>query len=157
MHPFPHHYLVRASAAPDGDIVIHSDGVSQLATAAPAEFDGPGDRWSPETLLVAAAADCFALTFRGIARISRLPWVSLCCEVEGVLERVDHVSQFTGFIVRARVRVPDGTDVEHARRVIIRAEQTCLVTNSLRGGVQLEAEVETVSGVPQGPPECVSA
>jgi hypothetical protein len=33
-----------------------------LQSAAPAEFDGPGNRWSPETLLVGAVPDCFILT-----------------------------------------------------------------------------------------------
>ena len=53
MHPYPHLYTVQALAARDGDVTLNSTGLPALATAPPAEFDGPGDRWSPETLLAA--------------------------------------------------------------------------------------------------------
>jgi len=148
MHEFPHHYSVAASANPDGEVALESDRLPPLASAPPAEFDGPGDRWSPETLLAAAVADCFILTFRSIARASKLSWISLRCEVVGTLDRIERVTQFTSFHVRASLRVPAGGNAEQARRLMERAEQTCLVTNSLRGTVHLEAEVE-VAGVPQ--------
>jgi organic hydroperoxide reductase OsmC/OhrA len=142
MQTFPHRYSVTAFATERGDITLEADGLPVLHTAAPAEFDGPGDRWSPETLLVASVADCFALTFRGIARVSKLPWLSLSCDVTGVLDRVERTSQFTGFTLHARVRVPDKASEPLARRVVERAEQTCLVSNSLKGGARVEADVE---------------
>lgn len=146
MHPLPHRYSVSARASANGDVALHSDRLPSLASAPPAEFDGPGDRWSPETLLVAAVADCFVLTFRAVARAAKLPWTSLDCEVEGTLERVERVTQFTGFHVRARLRVPDGTSEEQALRLMERAEQTCLVTNSLKAATHLEAVVDTAGG-----------
>jgi peroxiredoxin-like protein len=142
MQDYPHHYRASASAEAEGEISVESAGLPTLASAPPAEFGGPGDRWSPETLLVAAVADCFILTFRAIARASKLPWLSLRCEAEGTLERVERVTQFTGFLVRAALRVPAGTDEERARRLLERAERSCLVTNSLKGSSHLEAEVE---------------
>jgi hypothetical protein len=33
----------------------------------PREFDGRGNQWSPESLLAAALADCFVLSFRAVA------------------------------------------------------------------------------------------
>jgi organic hydroperoxide reductase OsmC/OhrA len=142
MQEFPHRYVVAAVANPEGDVDLQSDRLSSLASAPPAAFGGPGDLWSPETLLVAAVADCFVLTFRAIARVSKLPWLSLRCEVEGTLDRVERVSQFTGFLIRATLRVPPGTNEEQATRLLARAEQSCLVTNSLKGAAHLEAEVE---------------
>jgi uncharacterized OsmC-like protein len=91
---------------------------------------------------VAAVADCFVLTFRAIAAFSRLPWVSLTCEVSGTVDRVDRVTQFTGFDVRARLRVAAGADVEQARRLLTKAEQTCLVTQSLKAAAHLDASVD---------------
>lgn len=142
MHPFPHRYTVETSVTADSDVTLSSRGLPPLSTATPVEFEGPGDRWSPETLLVAAVADCFAITFRGIARASKLPWLSLSCEVEGTLTRVDRVTQFTEFVVRARLQVPDGTHEEQAHRILAKAEETCLITRSLTGTTRLEAEVE---------------
>lgn len=144
MEPFPHHYTVTASANVEGDVAIDAQRLPRLVTATPTEFGGPGDRWSPETLLVAAVADCFVLTFRGIAAISKLSWISLDCEVTGSLNRVEHVTQFTGFVLRARLKVSPETNREQALRILTKAEQTCLVTNSLKAKCQLEAEVDVV-------------
>lgn len=145
MHEFPHHYAVTAVADPESDVTLESGGLPALPSAPPAEFGGPGTRWSPETLLVAAVVDCFVLTFRAIARASKLPWTSLTCEATGVLDRVERVTQFTGFQIRARLSVPAGVNVEQAQRLLVRAEQTCLVTNSLKATSHLEASVEVVA------------
>jgi peroxiredoxin-like protein len=145
MHPFPHHYAVAATAQPTGDVTLTGERLPEMASAPPAEFGGPGDRWSPETLLVAAVADCFILTFRAIAGLSQLTWTSLACEVDGTVDRVERVTQFTAIRVRAHLVVPAGTDEERARRVLVKAEETCLVTNSLKVAPHLEATVEVAS------------
>jgi organic hydroperoxide reductase OsmC/OhrA len=140
----PHHYSIAASASVEGDVTLEGARLPPLRSAPPAEFGGPGDRWSPETLLVASIADCFVLTFRAIARLSKLPWISLTCDVAGTVDRVERVTQFTTFLVRARLRVPAGTNQEQAERLLARAEQTCLVSNSLKAESHLEASVEVV-------------
>lgn len=142
MQDFPHVYVVRASAAVEGEVALESTGIPRLIAAPPAEFGGPGNQWSPETLLVAAVSNCFVLSFRAIARASEVSWQALHCEAEGTLERVDRVTQFTRFVVRARLHVPADTDEEKARRVLARAEQSCLITNSLKAPSHLEASIE---------------
>ena len=144
MHDFPHHYRVAASADAEGDVSLTSEGLETILSLPPREFGGPGDRWSPETLLVAAVADCFILSFRAIARASKLSWIALRCEVEGVLRRQDGITKFTGFNVRATLDVPSGTNQERAQRLMTKAEQTCLITNSLSGPAHLEAVVNEV-------------
>ena len=147
MHAFPHRYSVSAAAVVEGDVTLEGERLPSLHSAPPTEFGGPGDRWSPETLLVAAVADCFVLTFRSIAHLSRLPWISVTCDVEGVVDRLERVTQFTGFVVRARLRVPAGTNEEQARRLLAKAEDTCLVTNSLKVKAHLEIEIEVAPAV----------
>jgi organic hydroperoxide reductase OsmC/OhrA len=142
MQAFPHHYTVAASATPTDEVMLDSGTLPSMRSALPAEFGGPGDRWSPETLLVAAVADCFVLTFRAIAGFSRLTWISLACDVSGTVDRVDRVTQFTRFDVRARLRVPAGTSEEQALRLLTKAEETCLVTRSLKATSHLGATVD---------------
>jgi len=141
MQQFPHHYKVAAAADPDGEISLECEGLETIASVAPVEFDGPGGKWSPETLLTAAVADCFILTFRAIARASKLEWTSLECEVEGTLDRREHVTLFTGFTLQATLAVPPGTDEERAHRLLEKAEAGCLVTNSLSAETHLDATV----------------
>jgi len=141
MHPYPHHYRVAARAEPGGDVSVSAQDLPTLTTNAPIEFDGPGGRWSPEGLLTAAVADCFVLTFRAIARASKLNWSGLEVETEGTLERIEGVSRFTNFEVTARLKVPPGTDSARAQKLLEKAEATCLITNSLSAKRHLNATV----------------
>ena len=141
MQELPHHYHVHASAEAEGNIALKAEDLPQLVTAPPAEFGGPGDQWSPETLLVGAVADCFILTFRAIARASKLEWTDMECSAEGLLERVERVTRFTTFTVRANLTVPAGTDPDKARRLLEKSEEACLITRSLLAETHLEAEV----------------
>jgi organic hydroperoxide reductase OsmC/OhrA len=141
VHPYPHLYIAGAAAGPSGNVSVTSPGLPEIATAPPAEFDGPGDVWSPEALLCASVADCFILTFRALAAGSKFEWTDLQCRVEGVLERADGVTQFTRYTTHATLTIPPGGDVAKARTLMERAEHRCLVANSLRGSRALVAEV----------------
>ena len=141
MHPYPHVYTAAASGRPEGTVALTSPSLPEITTAPPPEFDGPGDVWSPETLLCASLADCFVLSFRAIASASKLEWGELACRVEGVLERVDGVTQFTEYTTFARLKVSLGSDAAKAHRLLEKAEHLCLISNSLRGKRTLVAEV----------------
>ena len=148
MQKYPHHYRVTAAGRAEGEVLLDSPRLPSLTTAPPEEFGGPGDRWSPETLLVAAIADCFILSFRGVARNAKLPWLSLRCEVDGTLERAERGTCFTRFRLDARLDVPAGTNLDDARRALERAEEGCLISNSLTGETHLDAQI-TVAGEPR--------
>ncbi len=141
MHPYPHLYTAGAAAAPTGLVAVNSPQLPPIQSASPPEFDGPGGVWSPETLLCAALADCFILTFRAISRTGQLKWLHLECQMQGVLERVEKVPQFTRFTNTVKLIVAPGSDVAAARRLLEQAERGCLIANSLRGTRELAAEV----------------
>ncbi|TGD74299.1 OsmC family peroxiredoxin [Mangrovimicrobium sediminis] len=143
MQDLPHHYSVSAEAESEGNICLKGENLPQLISAGPAEFGGPGDQWSPEHLLVASVADCFILTFRAIARASRLEWTSLEASAEGVLDKVGRGMEFTAFTVRASLALPAGGDVDKARKMLEKSEANCLVTNSMKAPCHLEAEITT--------------
>jgi organic hydroperoxide reductase OsmC/OhrA len=144
MHPFPHHYFVNAVVRPVGDVPLSAEGVRIIESAPPKEFDGPGNQWSPEGLLTAAVADCFALGFRAIAAASKFSWTNLEARTQGTLDRVEGKVRFIRFATHAKLQVPPGADVERAKRLLEKAELTCLVANSLTGERQLTVEVAVV-------------
>jgi peroxiredoxin-like protein len=145
MHPFPHRYTVNAAVRPDGDVPLSTEGVRVIESSPPKEFDGPGNQWSPEGLLTAAVADCFALGFRAIAQASKFEWRHLDVRTEGTLERVDGKMLFTRFDTHARLQVAAGADVERAKKLLGKAESTCLIANSLSGERHLTVEVSVSS------------
>jgi len=141
MEPLPHHYDVTVTANELGPAQITCPGPGVIASEPPPQFDGSGNFWSPETLTVAAVADCLVLTFRAIANVSQLRWTTLVCDGKGTVDRTDAVTRFTGIQLHARLVVPKGTDREKARRVLEKAEQACLVGNSLKFQPILQADV----------------
>ncbi len=142
MQDLPHHYRVLASAEGAANVTLSSAGLPDLETAGPPEFGGPGDVWSPETLLVGAVADCFVLSFRAIARTARLDWISLTCDVEGELDKIEKLTQFTGFKVKATLKIPADGNEKKAHTILEKAEKYCLITNSMKANSHLEAQVE---------------
>lgn len=149
MQDYPHHYVVAASSRSESNVELASPGLENLDSAGPAEFGGPGDLWSPETLLVASVADCLILSFRAIARASKLEWTSLSCDAVGTLERIDKVTQFTEFKLKVTLEIPDTAKEDRARRLLDKAEHSCLITNSLRAPTSMEADVRTSATVSQ--------
>ena len=144
MKPFPHQYTVTVSGAPDNNLSAVTENVPALAVAPPVEFDGPGDQWTPEALLMAAIANCFVLSFRAIAKASGLEWTAIDCASEGTLDKVERRVLFTEVFTRAKLQVPAGTDIETATRLLNKAEQTCFVSNSLSCSKHFSCEVEVV-------------
>lgn len=141
MQQLPHRYTVSAQAGTNSNVELSGEGLPNIESAPPAEFGGPGNLWSPESLLVAAIADCFVLSFTAIARASKFEWTSLTCRVEGVLDRVESVTRFTEFSVHAELDAPAGSDERMAKRLLEKAERSCLITNSLNSDVHLQANV----------------
>lgn len=140
MKPLPHRYEVRITGGPEGYARLSSPGVPELRTAAPAEFDGPGDAWSPEQLLLAAVQACFLLTFRAVAKASGLDVTALSVDAEGVVDRANGVTRFTEIVLRPRLALPAGVDTVRVRRALEKAERACLVSASLATPIRLEPE-----------------
>jgi peroxiredoxin-like protein len=141
MKPLPHHYNVSVAGQAQGSFELSSGGLQPLRSAPPAEFGGPGDLWSPETLLLGAVADCFVLTFKAIAAAAKMKWTNIHCDTEGTLDRAEDAIRFTEIALRVRLEISRETDPERARRMLEKAGKGCLVGNSLRFHPKLDCEV----------------
>lgn len=141
MKPLPHHYEVHLTGGPSGYAQLSAGGLPELRTEAPADYDGPGDAWSPEHLLLAAVQSCFLLTLRAIARVSKIELNGLELDAVGTVDRQDGVTRFTEIVLRPRLTVAAGTDRERALRVLEKSEKGCLVAASLSTPVRMEPEI----------------
>ena len=141
MQPLPHRYEVHLTAAASGYAQLSSAGIPDLSTEAPADYDGPGDAWSPEHLLLGAVQTCFLLTLRAVARGSKVDVLGLELDATGTVDRENGVTRFTEIVLRPRVSVPAGTDHERALRVLEKAEKHCLVSASLSTPGRMEPEI----------------
>ncbi|MFT6896310.1 MAG: peroxiredoxin-like protein [Paraglaciecola sp.] len=141
MQTLPHQYNVQAKGQPDSNLHVYVKNLADLTVAPPAQFGGPGDQWSPEDLFMASLASCFILSFRAIARASNLSWLSLECDVQGELDKLEGKTQFTKIVTKAKLVISPSQSIEKAERLLIKADQSCLVSNSLKAEPELECEV----------------
>ena len=137
MKPLPHTYEVALSGGPNGYATLSTVGVPPLRSAPPKDFDGPGDAWSPEHLLLAAVETCFMFTFRAVAEASKFNFLTLDVSGSGIGDRKDE-----GYPLHGDRRV------SHFRRVQTRnAQDGCLrkaktpASASLSVPLRLEAEL----------------
>lgn len=137
----PHDYSVSAAATNSGNVDLTAEGLSSLTSNAPKEFGGPGDQWSPEDLLVAAVADCFVLSFRAIAGMSKFEFTQISVTATGKLDKVERDIQFTELSIVANLTIPEGADEGRAQRLLEKAEATCFITNSLKATPHLQANI----------------
>lgn len=141
MKPLPHRYDVQLAGGPAGYADVSASGLPSLRIAPPPAYDGPGDAWSPEHLLLAAVEACFLLTFRAVARASKREFLALDVTAEGIVDRRDGVTRFTEITIRPTLRVPAGTDHVRAQTLLEKAEKGCLVSASLSAAIHLAPAV----------------
>ena len=137
-------FEVNASTSPRRRVRITSDGKAPPEAATPPEFRGgtPGI-WSPEDLLVASVASCYALTLESIAthcgiRLDRV-------DVRGVGHVTRRAEGRIGFVVielAVDVTVAAGFEPE-AERAAHSAKRACLIAHALEVPIELELRVRT--------------
>ena len=141
MQALPHLYSVNTTSTADSLLTTASHGIPDMLVAAPAEFDGPGDQWSPETLLLSAAANCLVLSFKAVAKASKLSWKNIQCESIGKLDRVERVTSFTEITTKVKLTITDASEKERAIKLLEKAESVCLISNSLNSKLILECDI----------------
>ncbi|WP_166424536.1 OsmC family protein [Paraglaciecola sp. 20A4] len=141
MSDLPHQYKVKAAGKAVGNLTTSAEQLPNIEVAPPKQFNGPGDKWSPEDLLIAAVSNCLILSFRAIARASKLEWISIECESVGELNKVEHKVQFTHVISKVKLLIPANENSEKAEKLLMKAEGSCLVNNSLSCETHIECEI----------------
>jgi organic hydroperoxide reductase OsmC/OhrA len=137
MTPLPHRYRVTLSNAR-----LLAPPREPIAAGPPPQFGGSDLVWSPEELLVGAVLECLWTTFEALARRERLNVHGWSGTGEAVLERGPRVPVFSSITLAVTITV-DAGDEERARRVLTKAEQSCIISNALAVAVRVEASIKT--------------
>jgi peroxiredoxin-like protein len=121
-----------------------AEGKPDLEIATPAEFkDGIPGVWSPEDLLVASTAACYAVTLLAIADRTRIELHDLRVEGSGHVERdLDGTFRFVAIELVASISVEPEL-AGRAERAARYAKEACLIGRALDTPVHLEVHVET--------------
>lgn len=116
--------------------------LNPIIVATPPEFPkGEPNIWSPEHLYVAAANSCLMTTFLAIAENSNLEFISFDSNAIGKLEKVDGKFMITEIELKPKVVLKYEKDKERAIRILHKAEEACLISNSMKSKTFLKPEV----------------
>lgn len=113
-----------------------------LDVATPAEFGGHEGIWTPEDLLLAAVNSCIMTTFLYYSAKADFKLVDYHSTAEGIVELTAKGLAFTRIAVRPQIVVVSESARNHAEHTIRRAEEHCLISNSVRCEVVVEPHVE---------------
>jgi len=116
-----------------------------LVVATPPEFAGTDpEAWSPEDAFVTAAGSCLAVTIVALAEREALPLLGLDVRADGVVSRrADGRFGFTRIEQTVEIETAPGHE-DAARRIVERAEESCLVSVSLDLPTETTVDVRAV-------------
>lgn len=141
MQPLPHLYNVSAHTSANGPLNVSSKGLTNIEVAPPAEFGGPGNIWSPETIFMSALSSCYLLSFKAVSRASKLNWISIKCESIGTLDTIDGNTHFTQVVNKVTLEINDQSSPEKALTLLKKAEHICLISKSVNAKMLLESKI----------------
>jgi peroxiredoxin-like protein len=114
-----------------------------ITVVTPPEFKGGIEgEWSPEHLFTASVSSCLMTTFLAIAENSKLDFTSFDCHATAKLETVDGVLMVSEILLVPTISLFREEDREKAKRVIEKSEKACLISNSMKSKIILEAKIE---------------
>lgn len=145
----PHNYNVNLAWKADRKGEMSSPELNdKIEVATPPEFPkGIEGVWSPEHYFTAAVVSCFMTTFLAIAENSNLEFKSFECESTGVLDKVEGKFQMSEVILRPKLVLIDGSDIEKAEKILQKSERACLITNSIKTEVSLDTTIEVLASI----------
>jgi organic hydroperoxide reductase OsmC/OhrA len=141
-------FRYKVDVAWDGDRIttVTSTDKPDLAVATPPEFkNGVEGVWSPEDLLVAAVASCFAVTMVAVAERRDLPLYELDVTGTGHLtKRDDGRFGFVAIELTAHMQTAE-LSVEALSHAAKYAERACLISMALDVPVHVDTVVQPVA------------
>ena len=131
-------------AAGEGAVSSQS-GAFELPVTWASRTEQPGGKTSPEELIAAAHASCFAMALALVLGENQTPPQRLTVAAACTLEEVDGAPRITTVQLTVRARVPS-LDSPGLERSVARAAEVCPVSNALRGNVEIGVRSQLEEG-----------
>lgn len=110
----------------------------RLCGSADPVFRGDGTLYNPEDMLVIALSTCHLLSYLAICARAGVVIVAYEDDAEGTMTMRDGKEKFVEVVLRPRVVVAAGTDVERAQALHDQAHDECYIANSVNFPVRHE-------------------
>jgi peroxiredoxin-like protein len=124
---------------------LDTKGIS-LEVSLPAELNGPGIGGNPDELLLAAAANCYMITLAAILEKREPGIAEFKLNSQATVELDGGRLSFKKIVHQPRITL-SGADEQkklNVEQLTHRAEKACMVSQALRGNVEIVVEPEVV-------------
>jgi osmotically inducible protein OsmC len=119
-----------------GALSSASGALASLPVTWAARTEQPDGKTSPEELIAAAHASCFAMALALVLSENHTPPQQLSISATCTLDEVDGAPRITTSELTIRAQVP-GLEQPDFERLLAQAANLCPVSNALRGNVEI--------------------
>ena len=133
-----------------GTLTTGSRALDQLAVTWASRTERPDGRTSPEELIAAAHASCFAMALALRLDAHQTPPERLAVSAACTLDEVGRAPRITTVELSVRAHVP-GLAAADLEQIVGEAADLCPVSKALRGNVEVNAHSELVPAVETTP------
>lgn len=121
----------------NGTVRVGSGALPEMPVTWASRTEQPGGKTSPEELIAAAHAACFAMALSNALNTGGTPPEQLDVNAVCTLDRVEGGVKITKMDLTVRGKV-SGLDAAGFERAVHAAEQGCPVSNALRNNVEVK-------------------
>lgn len=124
-----------------GTVSSGSGALGELPVTWASRTEQPDGKTSPEELIAAAHASCFAMALSLMLGEAHTPPERLTVKAQCTLDEVEGAPKITDVKLSVHARVP-GADEASFAAAVDRARALCPVSNALRGNVEIDVRSE---------------
>ena len=125
-----------------GTLTSGSGALDELPVTWASRTERPDGKTSPEELIAAAHASCFAMALALVLGDNDTPPDRIRVSASCTLDEVDGAPRVTTVDLTVQARVPGVEDPADLERLVERAADLCPVSNALRGNVEINVRSE---------------
>jgi lipoyl-dependent peroxiredoxin len=129
-----------------GTLTSGSGALDQLAVTWASRTDQPDGKTSPEELIAAAHASCFAMALALVLGENKMPPERVAVSAACTLDEVEDAPRIMTVELTVRAQVP-GLEAAGLKGIVVRAADLCPVSNALRGNVKVFVRSELAPSV----------
>jgi osmotically inducible protein OsmC len=119
-----------------GTLTSGSGALSELPVSWASRTERADGKTSPEELIAAAHASCFAMALSLVLGENKTPPDRVTVDAACTLDEVEGAPRITTVELTVRAQVP-GIEAAELERMVERAADLCPVSNALRGNVEI--------------------
>lgn len=145
LHRFQLQSVWTGNSEGDGTITVNK---RTLDYGLPEAFEGKPGRSNPEEMLLGAVASCYSMTLAILAERRRLPVTRIELACEGDVQRQPGGTlKYTAIRLAPTIYLPGGDEaqVKTATDFAHKAEQYCVISNAIRGNVEMTVSPTVVT------------